>query len=206
MTFNKYKKTASSKYVKNLSQRSTNLERRKFLDMIGRAGVSTALLKASPFAAGIFASRHAMAADINKRVIFMYLPNGAPTGKWMPSSAGNMNLSTRPFAQETVSKGAHMGKTAADFCGFHEVNMGQGGHGNTHKSMGTYSDKAANTLDGVLANENFATSIYKTIRAGVQVGGGPSFCKEAGQQATHRKAARRIFIKRYLPALHQRRM
>lgn len=183
------------KYVKNLSERAANQDRRRFLDMIGRAGVSTALLKASPFAAGIFASRYAMAQDINKRAIFMYLPNGAPNGKWMPSSARNMNLSTRPFGEEMVSKGPHAGKYAADFCGFREVNMGNGGHGNTHNSMAAYAGNNNDTLDSTLAAENFSTSIYRTIRAGVQTGGGPSFCKEAGQQATHPKSSAQDFYK-----------
>ncbi|HEY7774776.1 MAG TPA: DUF1552 domain-containing protein [Marinagarivorans sp.] len=175
------------KFVKNSKERAQNRERRRFLDMIARAGVSTALLKASPFAAGIFASRHAMAQGTNKRAVFMYLPNGAPNGLWMPSSASSMNIATRPYAQAAVTKGMHQGKTAADFCEFREVNMGNGGHGNTHNSMAAYAGSNANTLDTTIANENFPTSIYKIIRAGVQVGGGPSFCREAGQQATHPK-------------------
>lgn len=182
------------KFIKNCSERSANLERRRFLDMIGRTGVSTALLKASPFAAGVFASRFAQAAGNDKHAIFMYLPNGAPNGLWMPKSATEMNISTRAFAEERVSKGSHQGKLASEFCEFREVNMGSGGHGNTHKSMGTYSDNS-DTLDTVLAEENFPTSIYKVLRAGVQVGGGPSFCKEAGQQATHPKLSATEFYK-----------
>ena len=183
------------KFVKNSKERAQNSERRRFLDMITRAGVSTALLKASPFAAGIFASRHAMAQDTNKRAVFMYLPNGAPNGHWMPSSASNMNTATRPYGEASITKGTHQGKTAANFCEFREVNMGKGGHGNTHNSMAAYADHTSNTLDTTIANENFPTSIYKIIRAGVQVGGGPSFCKEAGQQATHPKSKPQDFYK-----------
>ncbi len=175
------------KYVKNISERSANKDRRRFLDMITRAGVSTALLRSSPFLGGIFASRYAMAQDNSKRAVFLYLPNGSPNGLWMPSSARNMNLCTRAYGEEMVSKGPHAGKYAADFCGFREVNMGNGGHGNTHNSMAAYAGNNNDTLDSTIASENFSTSIYKIIRAGVQVGGGPSFCKEAGQQATHPK-------------------
>jgi hypothetical protein len=176
------------KFVKNSKPRAHNRERRRFLDMLSRAGVSSALLKASPLAAGIFASRYAMAQNTNKRVIFMYLPNGAPNGLWLPTSPTAMNVSTRPFGQATIDKGVYQGQLASDFCEFREVDMGNGGHGNTHNSMGAYAGNNDDTLDSTLATENFPTSIYKIIRAGVQVGGGPSFCKEAGQQATHPKS------------------
>lgn len=163
------------KFVKNQKQRAHNRERRRFLDMIARTGVSTALLKASPFALGMFASRFASAQDAtNKRTVFMYLPNGAPNGLWMPTGQNNMNLCTRAYAP------------VAQYCEFHEVNMTQGGHGTTHNSMAAYGSANRNdTLDSTLASENFPTAPYKIIRAGVQNTGGPSFCREAGQQATH---------------------
>ena len=166
------------RYIKNSQQRAHNQERRKFLDMIARAGVSSALLKAAPMAAGVFASRHALAADVNKRVVFMYLPNGAPNGLWMPESQTKMNVATRPYA------------SIAQYCEFNEVDMRHSGHGNTYNTMACYSGATNldDTLDVTLANENFPTSIHKIIRAGVQVGAAPSFCREARQQATHPKS------------------
>lgn len=163
------------RYIQNRKERAHNKERRRFLDMISRAGVSTALLKASPLAMGAFASRFATAqAATNKRVVFMYLPNGAPDGLWMPSSATEMNVATRPY------------KNVGKYIEFNELNMRQSGHGTTHNSMGCFGSANTNdSLDSTLASENFPTAPYKIIRAGVENAGGPSFCREAGQSATH---------------------
>lgn len=171
------------RYIKNNKERSHNRERRRFLDMIARAGVSTSLLKASPFAAGMFASRFASAqANLNKRVVFMYLPNGAPNGMWMPTSQTEMNICTRAYAP------------VAQYCEFHEVDMARSGHGTTHNSMAAYgSANTRDTLDSTLATENFPTAPYRIIRAGVQGNGGPSFCREAGQQAIHTDGAQRLY-------------
>lgn len=164
------------RYIQNRKERAHNRERRRFLDMISRAGVSTALLKASPLAMGVFASRFATAQEAtNKRVVFMYLPNGAPNGMWMPSSMTSMNISTRPYAP------------VAKYIEFNELEMGgNSGHGTTHNSMGAFGSANTNdSLDSTLASENFPTAPYKIIRAGVENAGGPSFCREAGQNATH---------------------
>lgn len=173
------------RFIKNSKTRAHNQQRRQFLEMLGKAGATSALLKAAPFAAGIFASRQAIAADVNKRVVFMYLPNGAPNGLWMPSSQTDMNLCTRAY------------KPVAQYCEFREVNMKDGGHGNTYNSLGAYgvAKNKQDTLDATLASENFPTSIHKIIRAGVQVGAAPSFTKEAGQQATHSKKSPLEFYK-----------
>lgn len=163
------------RYIQNRKERAHNKERRRFLDMISRAGVSTALLKASPLAMGAFASRYATAQETtNKRVVFMYLPNGAPNGLWMPRSASEMNIATRPY------------KSVAQYIEFNELNMRASGHGTTHNSMGCFgSANTSDSLDSTLASENFPTSPYKIIRAGVENAGGPSFCREGGQGATH---------------------
>lgn len=164
------------RYIQNRTERAHNRERRRFLDMVSRAGVSTALLKACPLAMGAFASRFATAQEAtNKRVVFMYLPNGAPTGMWMPRSATQMNIASRPYAP------------VAQYIEFNELEMGSNsGHGTTHNSMGCFGRaNTSDSLDSTLASENFPTSPYKIIRAGVQNAGGPSFCREAGQSATH---------------------
>ena len=52
-----------------------NTERRKFFDLVGKAGVAAGILRASPLVAGIFANRYAQAAGtMSKRVIFVYTP------------------------------------------------------------------------------------------------------------------------------------
>ncbi len=169
------------KYIKNQRERHNNRERRRFLDMVARAGVSTAMLKAVPLLAGVFASRYATAqAAANKRVVFMYLPNGAPPGLWRPSSATQMNLCTEPYLP------------VASVCEFHSVNMGQGGHGSTFKSMGTYEYSSKDTLDAHLSR-NFPTAPYRVVRAGVQAAGYEFFTKEAGQQAAHIEGSAKLY-------------
>ncbi len=169
------------KLVKNNRERHLNKERRRFLDMVSKAGVSTALLKAVPLAAGVFASRYATAQDAtNKRVVFMYLPNGAPNGMWMPGSATRMNISTEPYLP------------VASVCEFHEVNMAAGGHGDTWKSMGTYMGQSTDTLDAHLSR-NFPTAPYRIVRAGVQSTGQVFFTKESGQQAAHTDGPARLY-------------
>lgn len=63
-------------------ERQRNRERREFLSMLGKAGVSAPLVKASPLLAGLFANRfaHAQGAG-NKKFISIYHPNGTYNGQ-----------------------------------------------------------------------------------------------------------------------------
>ena len=99
--------------------KSAIIGRRKFLEMVGKAGLSTNLLRASPLVAGIMANRFAHAQDgANKRVVFLFFPGGAPNGSWMPSGIGSMNQCTMPYAP------------VAEYCNFYSTEMGPGGdHG-----------------------------------------------------------------------------
>ena len=165
----------------SLKKRSINTERRRFLETLSKASVSTALLKMSPILAGAFSSQYALAqGGPNKRCAFMYLPNGAPNGMWLPGSQTNMNLSTAAYAD------------VADVTQFREVNMGQGGHGTTFRSMGSYEYQAQNTIDYYVA-ENFPLANFKLVRAGVQAAGQEYFTREAGQQAAHIDGPERTF-------------
>lgn len=53
-------------------------ERRRFLDMLGKAGVSAGLLRASAIAGGMMSARFAEAATNDKKFVLIYHPNGAP--------------------------------------------------------------------------------------------------------------------------------
>ncbi len=155
------------------SERSANRERRRFLDMLTKVGVSSTLYRAMPLLAGTLASRYAQAAGLpNKRIVFMYLPNGAPPGKWLPKSLTEMNIATEFYAP------------VASVCEFSQVDMGNGGHGNTWRSMASYNDSCQNTVDGYFAQQ-FLTAPYKIIRAGVQSAGGELFTREARQGASN---------------------
>ena len=69
------------------TQKEINQNRRRFLDMIGKAGVSTSLLKASTIVGGVFASRFAEAQGESPKLIMIYHPNGAPDGAWAPGTS-----------------------------------------------------------------------------------------------------------------------
>lgn len=141
-----------------------NTQRRRFFAMVGKAGVSAAALRASPFVAGIFANRYAQAAGVmNKRVIFVYTPDGAPGGLWLPSGSGaGMTLNTATKAYESV-------KT---YCAFRSATMARGGgHGNTHQVLGTGSydqDWKGDTLDVQIGTLYGQTSPFANVALGVQ--------------------------------------
>jgi hypothetical protein len=146
------------------TSRYINNERRKFLDMLAKMGVSSGLMRASALGAGLLANRYAEAASVmKKRVIFVYLSNGAPRGKWLPSGSGaGMTLNDATKAYESV-------KT---YCAFRTATMARGGgHGNTHQVLGTGSydqDWKGDTLDAQIATVYGATSPYASISLGVQ--------------------------------------
>jgi hypothetical protein len=141
-----------------------NNERRKFFEMMGKAGVSAGLLRVSPLVAGIFANRYAQAAGaMSKRVIFVYTPDGAPGGLWLPSGSGSsMTLNSATKAYESV-------KT---YCAFRSATMARGGgHGNTHQVLGTGSyeqDWKGDTMDVQIGSLYGQTSPFANVALGVQ--------------------------------------
>jgi len=98
---NHAKYLARSERARDRQQKTVNRERRRFLDMVTKAGVSSSLLKASALASGVFANRWATAQDMtNMRVVYVYLNSGARNDSWLPSSASNMNIVTRPYGPD----------------------------------------------------------------------------------------------------------
>lgn len=138
-----------------IQDKSINLRRRKFFDMVAKAGVSSAVLRSSGLAMGMLANRFASAQDAaNKRVLFLSFPGGAPAGTWMPSSINSMNASSTGYA------------SVASYCNFYSVDVPGGGHGGTHASLGG----GANTMDVQLANVLGTSTPYSAINLGVEVG------------------------------------
>ncbi len=62
-------------------EKQRNRERRAFLSMLGKAGVSAPLLRTAPLVAGVFASRFAQAQNSRKHFISIYHPNGTYNGQ-----------------------------------------------------------------------------------------------------------------------------
>jgi hypothetical protein len=148
-----------------------NQERRKFLDMLAKTGVSTSILKASSLAGGIFATRQAMAAGGPKRVFYCYIDSGAATGAWMPSSATNMNTVTRAYGPQ--------GTNVASICHFRQVDVRLAGHSAAHQALGT-TQFGVPTMDTRIAPLVSATTPYKAMYLGFDATTNGALCSNIG--------------------------
>jgi hypothetical protein len=132
--------------------------RRGFLGMLTRAGVASALCRAAPLVGGLMATRAARAESGLRRVVFVYTPDGAPNGLWLPDGA-TLNLATR----------AYEGLQAV--CNFREVEVRESGHGLARKCLGALrwgSDWTGDTIDQQLASVLGVNSPYASYTLGVQ--------------------------------------
>ncbi len=135
-----------------------NKQRRDFLSMVAKAGVASPLLKGSSIAAGLMASRFARAAGEAKRVLFVYTPDGAPNGLWLPNGS-RLNKST--LAYEGLQS----------LCHFREVEIINSGHGLSRKCLGELkwgSGSLDDTIDQQIAACISATMPYESVALGVQ--------------------------------------
>ncbi|MDZ7923820.1 MAG: DUF1552 domain-containing protein [Marinagarivorans sp.] len=130
-----------------------NKQRRKFLDVVTKAGVSSALWRASPLIGGALINRAAEAAGATKRFIAFSYPAGAPQGSWLPSSLSAMNRSTESLLG------------VAKYCNFHLVNVVGGGHGAAHAAMNMGS---RTSFDAQLAALIGADTPFSAINLGVR--------------------------------------
>jgi hypothetical protein len=133
--------------------RKINQERRKFLEFVSKAGVSSALWRASPLVAGLMVNRYAEAVTAPKRFIALSYPAGAPQGTWLPKSLTSMEACTTPYLN------------VAQYCNFHLVNVVGGGHGAAHAALNVGS---GNSFDVQLAKLIGASTPYSSIHLGVR--------------------------------------
>lgn len=153
------------------AEKHVNKERRRFLDMIAKAGVSTPLLKASSLLGGVFASRYAMAAGGPKRVVYCYLDSGADDSSWMPSSATSMNTVTQPYGPS--------GEDVAGICNFRQVNVHLSGHSAAFQSLGVQTHGQP-TIDARIAPILSATTPYTSMYLGSGATSNGSLCSTIG--------------------------
>ncbi len=166
------KEFLKSDFNREYRQKMVNNDRRRFLDMIGKAGVSTSLLKASPLIGGIFANRHALAQDLsNKRVVYCYLNSGAQPNTWLPSSATRMNIVTAPYGPD--------GYNVASICNFRQINVMQEGHANATQAIGV-PGYGIPTMDARIAGVLGATTPYSAIYLGSQATTSGVLCSTLG--------------------------
>ncbi len=171
-------------------------DRRRFLDMIGKAGISTGLLRSSAMIGGIMANRHALAApDIsNMRVVYCYFNSGAQPGSWLPSSATTMNAVSQPYGP-----GAH---DVASICNFRQVNVLASGHSNATQAIGV-PGYGIPTMDTRIARVLGATSPYSHMYLGSEATTSGTLCSTLGPCQDNPVTAYTTFFKTAPPSLMQ---
>lgn len=123
---------------------------------VAKAGVGAAM--ASPLVAGMLYTREARAQGAVKRAIFVYTPDGAPKGLWLPTTGG-MNLSTLAF------------NGLEGLCNFREVRVVASGHGLPQKSLGEVrfaQNWTGDTVDQQIASVLGLNTPYEHYMLGVQ--------------------------------------
>ena len=133
--------------------------RRRFLSLIGQAGLSAGLCRAVPLVGGMMATRnaHAQAAGV-RRVVFVYVSNGAPRGLWLPQ--GN---------QLAPSTAAYEGLQSV--CNFREVSVVSSGHGLARKCLGELrwsQDWTSDSIDQQIASVLGVDTPFRSFVFGVQ--------------------------------------
>lgn len=137
----------------------TNLQRRRFLGLLGRAGIGAAMCRAAPLVGGLMHLRQAHAAPGSvKRAVFVYTPNGAPNGLWLPEGR-TLNLATQGY------------EGLQSLCNFREVEVVGSGHGLSRKVLGELrwtQDWTSDTLDQQLGAVLGASTPFPSYALGVQ--------------------------------------
>lgn len=154
-------------------QKQQNNDRRRFLEMIGKAGVSTKMLQASTLLGGVMANRFATAQEgANKNVVFCYLNSGAVNGHWLPKGQGAMNIVTEPYAD------------VAGICNFREVDVKDAGHSNPKCALGAAQNGGPGgpTMDARIAEYLGSLAPYHSLYLGSDVTG--QLCSTLGQPET----------------------
>lgn len=149
-------------------------DRRRFMDLIAKSGISAGLIKGSALLGGLLANRHALAQDLsNKRVVFCYVPSGSATGTFMPSSSSQMNLVTTKYGAGTGNY------NVADICHFRQVNVITSGHSTAMNSLGN-TNYSTPTMDKRLADVLGTTTPRKSIYLGSEAENTNEYCSNIG--------------------------
>lgn len=173
------------------AKKMVNKERRKFLDMIGKAGVSSSLVKASSLIGGAFATRQAMAAGGPHRVVYCYLDSGADDSSWLPSSASNMNVVTQPYGPS--------GYDVSSICHFRQVNVHLNGHAAAFQSLGV-TQWGSPTIDARIAPVLSATTPYTSMYLGSEATNDGTLCSTIGPCIDDPSTAYNRYFNSALPA------
>ena len=151
-------------------KKTISQSRRDFLKLLTKAGVSATLCKAAPLVGGIMATRNAHAQQSIKRVVFVYTPDGAPNGLWLPSG-NTLNMATQAY------------EGLQSICNFREVEVIGSGHGLTRKCLGELrwtQDWTSDTIDQQIASVIGTNTPYPSYALGVQTNGVDLISRKSG--------------------------
>ncbi|MBX2812883.1 MAG: DUF1552 domain-containing protein [Myxococcales bacterium] len=138
--------------------KTVDRDRRKFLEFIGKAGVTATVCRTVPLIGGLMATRRAQAQSAVKRVVFVYASNGAPNGLWLPSGT-ELNVATQAY------------EGLQSVCNFREVDVVGSGHGTARKALGEVrydQDWTGDTIDQNIASVVGTTTPFASYALGVQ--------------------------------------
>lgn len=131
-----------------------NKDRRRFLEMLSKAGVSTSVLKMSSLAGAMMGARFAEAQQA-KKLILIYHPNGSPNGRYLNG------VGIRPF-QSFGSSVAALEMTISN----------PGGHGNLWLASGAQSynsnDAHSSSINMQVAKVVGNLTPFRSIQLGVK--------------------------------------
>lgn len=162
---------------------TADMNRRSFLKTLAQAGLSVNMLRGATFTTAMMMARTAQAKSVSgiKRVICVYIPDGAPvngTNLWLPSSNLTLPETTAPL--ESVKNHCIFFDDASitDKSG-----AGVGGHGNTNKAFAGMGSQ--NTFDVELERTIGAASAFPSLLLGVQSNGHGSATKKNGTEVNY---------------------
>lgn len=182
--------------VKSKSIQDNTLRRRSFLSMLGKAGISPAIVKSSAILAGVLAQRQAH-ANTQTRVIYCCLTGGGPKESWLPHSSTEMNQGSKPYGAD--------GYDIAHLCQFRHVEVISAGHSNAKAALGKTSfTPDIDTADVILANSIQTHAPHSHMHLGYNMAGpnlltpipGSDHCSSAGPAITSPEQAINFYFTR----------
>ncbi|MBX9705689.1 MAG: DUF1552 domain-containing protein [Gammaproteobacteria bacterium] len=139
------------------------VDRRKFLDLVSKSGISAGLLRAFPLIGGVLSNRYALAQEnphANKRVVYCYVSSGDndDSASWLPSNVGDRKRLSSPYADLNVAK----------YCHFRQLHTIAEGHGGAMSAIGGPSNygNPGPTIDARIAKVLGATSPIQGLYLG----------------------------------------
>ncbi|WP_082378756.1 DUF1552 domain-containing protein [Marinagarivorans algicola] len=150
--------------MNKITERTTkalNSSRRRFLENMGKCGLPSAFLRASPLATAILGSRYAQAATANKKFVLIYHPNGKPEDAYGGGGTVNINSTAlKPLAPH-----------ASDVAALEMTISMPGNHGNLWLAAGASSynsqDVKSNSVNVQASNVLGNNTPFRSLQLGV---------------------------------------